>query len=121
MKRLLEFFSPDRATAVGFILFLVCVPFFVFCRTHHFCMFGHLQDAVTVWDTVNDWFWRFGFCGSIILGFRSGITFRYVFTFALAVGFLMIASPLNLGGILIFPVTGAACLFALASLAGWID
>ncbi|MEI7808125.1 MAG: hypothetical protein WCJ07_06535 [Verrucomicrobiota bacterium] len=121
MKRLLEFFSPDRAASVGFILFLTCVPFFLYCRTHHFCMAGHLQDEVTFLDKANDMFWQVGFMVSIILSFRSGITFRYVFTFAMAVGFLLVASPLGVGGVLIFPVTGAAGLFALASLMGWID
>ena len=121
MKRLLQFFSPDRATWIGFTLFIACVPSFVFCRTHHFCVFGHFQDEVTFLGKVNDLFWQFGFAVAMILSFRSGITFRYVFIFAMGAGFLFIASPLNFGGILILPVTGALCLFALAILIGWID
>src|ERR1035437_7548829 len=106
MKRLLQFFSPNRAISIGFTLFLACVPSFVFCRTHHFCMYGHFRDEVTFLGEANDLFWQSGFVVSIILSFRSGITFRYVFTFAMGVGFLLIASPLNFGGILILPVTG---------------
>ena len=121
MKRLLQFFSPGRAINIGFTVFLVCVPFFVLCRTHHFCMYGHFKDEATIWGEANDVFWQSGFILATLLCFRSGITFRYVFSFAMGVGFLLIASPLNLGGILILPVTGAAVLFALASLFGWID
>jgi hypothetical protein len=121
MKRFLQFFTPDRAIIIGFTVFLVCVPCFVFCQTHHFCMEGHLQDKVTFLDKANDSFWQSGFVVAMLLSFRSGITFRHVFTFATSVGFLLIASPLNFGGILILPVTGAACLFAIASLIGWID
>ena len=121
MKRLLQFFSSDRATWIGFSLFLACVPSFVFCRTHHFCMYGHFQDEVTLLDRVNDLFWQAGFIVSFIFSFRTDITFRYAFIFAMGVGFLLVASPLNLGGILILPVTGALCLFALASLIGWIE
>ena len=121
MKRVRKFFNPDRAIIIGFTVFLVCVPLFVFCRTHHFCVYGHFKDEVTFWDEANDVFWQSGFVVAIISSFRSGITFRYVFTFAISVGFLLIASPLNFGGILILPVTGAACLVAIASLIGWID
>jgi hypothetical protein len=121
MKRFLQFFSPDRAVIIGFILFLACVPSFVYCRTHHFCMYVHFQDEVTFLDKVNDVIWQFGFAVSIVLSFRSDITFRYAFLFASGVGFLFIASPLNLGGILILPFTAALCLFALACLIGWID
>ena len=121
MKRFLQFFSPDRATSIGFILFLVCVPSFVFCRTHHFCMYGHFQDEVALLARLNDVAWQGGFVVSMILSFRTDIIFRYVFIFAMGVGFLLVASPLNFGGILIFPVTGALCLFAIASLIGWVE
>lgn len=121
MKRFLQFFSPDRSIRIGFTLFLACVPSFVFCRTHHFGIYGHFKDELTFLDKVNDFFWQFGFVVSMILSFRSDITFRYVFTYAMGVGFLLIASPLNFGGILILPVTGALCLFALCCLLGWID
>ena len=121
VKRLLQFFSPDRAISLGFTLFLVCVPGFVFCRTHHFCMYGHFQDEVTLLAGLNDFLWQAGFMVSMILSFRTDLTFRYVFTFTTGIGFLLIASPLNLGGILILPVTGALCLFAIASLFGWIE
>jgi hypothetical protein len=121
MKKLLEFLSPDRSLLISFILFLAAVPSFVFCRTHHFCIYGHLEDNVTYWGHANDYFWQTGFIGGVILSFRSGIAFRYLFTFGLGVGFLLVADPRNLGGILIFPVTGALCLFALACLLGWID
>ncbi len=121
MKRLLQFFCPDRAIVISFITFLACVPCFVFCRTHHFCMEGHLKDAVTFWDEANDVIWRSGFVIAMILCFRSEITFRYVFAFAMGVGFLLIADPQNLCGALILPVTGALGLFALACLLGWID
>ncbi len=84
-------------------------------------MEGHLQDEVTFLDKANDWFWQLGFIASIILSFRSGITFRYAFIFSMAVGFLLIADPQNFFGILIFPIAGASCLFALAILVGWID
>ena len=121
MKRLLQFFSPERAISIGCILFLACVPSFVFCRTHHFCMYGHFQDEVTLLGRANDVLWQAGYVVSMLLSFRSDITFRYVFAFVMSVGFLLVASPLNFGGILIFPVTGAVCLFAIASLIGWIE
>ena len=121
MKRLLQFFSPDRAINIGFSGFLVCVPFFVFCQTHHFCIYGHFKDEVTFWGEANDVFWQSGFVVAMVLSFRSSITFRYVFTFAMSVVFLLIASPLGFCGILILPVAGALCLFAIACLLGWID
>jgi hypothetical protein len=96
------------------------VPSFVFCLTHHYSGFGH-EFPVTFLGEANDVAWRLGFLIAMILVFRSGITFRYLFIFALGVGFLLIASPLNLCGILILPVTGALCFFALAALVGWID
>jgi len=120
MKWLLKFLSPERVTLICFLLFLACVPFFVYCHSHHFTLFGH-ENAVTFLDRVNDVAWRSGFVIAMILVFRSEITFRYLFVFALGVGFLLIASPLNMCGILILPVTAAACLFALACLIGWID
>ena len=120
MKRFLKFFSPERATIICFLLFLACVPSFLFCRTHHFSVFGH-EYAVTFLDKANDVLWRLGFFIAMILIFRSDITFRYAFIFAMALGFLLVASPLNLCGILIFPITVAACLFAVACLIGWID
>jgi hypothetical protein len=120
MKRLLEFFSPDRATLICFLLFLACVPFFVYCRIHHFTVFGH-EYAVTFLDKANDVAWRSGFFIAMILIFWSEIKFRYAFIFAMGVGFLQIASPLNFFGILILPVAGALCLFALAGLLGWIE
>ena len=121
MKRIFEFLSPDRANWIAFVTFLVSVPCFVICRSHHFCVYGHLAENVTFLGGINDYFWQSGFIVGMILSFRSGITFRYIFIFAMGVGFLWIADPRNLGGILIYPVTGALCLFALASLIGWID
>lgn len=121
MKRLLQFFSPDRASSIGFILFLVCVPGFIYCRQRHFCMAGHLQDETAFWEQASDWFWQLGFAISVVLSFRADLTFRHAFVFAMAVGFLLIADPRNVGGILILPVVGASGLFALAALAGWID
>lgn len=84
-------------------------------------MEGHLQDEVVFLDKANDWFWQLGFIASILLSFRSGITFRFIFIFSTAVGFLLIASPLNLAAILIFPVLAACSLFAIGALIGWID
>ncbi len=121
MKRLLTFVNPERARLITFIWFLASVPCFLICRTRHFCVFGHLEDQTSFWDYANDVLWRSGFVVGMILCFRSDITFRYVFTFALSVGFLLCASPLGLLSILIYPVTAASCLFALASLLGWID
>ena len=121
MKRIFEFLSPDRANWIAFVTFLVSVPCFVICRSHHFCVYGHLAENVTFWGHINDYFWRSGFIVGMILSFRSEIAFRYLFVFAMGVGFLLIADPRNLGGILIYPATGALCLFALASLIGWID
>jgi hypothetical protein len=120
MKRLLKFFSPERATVISFLLFLACVPSFVFCRTHHFSAFGH-EYSTNFLDEANDVAWRLGFFIAMILIFRSEITFRYAFIFAMSVGFLLIASPLNFCGVLILPVTGALCLFALAVMLGWMD
>lgn len=121
MKRLIGFFSPDRSLRIGFVLFLAAVPFFVFYRTHHFGIYGHFKENLTILDRASDCFWEAGFVAAVILGFRTGITFRYIFTFALAVGFLLVADPRNLCGILILPVTGALCVFALACLLGWLD
>jgi hypothetical protein len=121
MKRFLQFLSPDRATNFCFTTFLVCVPSFIFCRTQHFCMEGHLKDSVSFLDRANDALWWLGFVVAIILSFRSDITFRYAFIFSIGVGFLLIAVPYNLWGILILPVTVALGLFALACLLGWIE
>ena len=120
MKRLLKFFSHERATLTSFLLYIACVPSFVFCRTHHFSAFGH-EYSTNFLDKANDATWRLGFFIAMILIFRSEITFRYAFIFAMSVGFLLIASPLNFCGVLILPVTGALCLFALAGMMGWID
>jgi len=120
MKRLLNFFNPERATLFSFLLFFVCVPSFVFCRTRHFSALGH-EYSTNFLDEANDAAWRLGFFVAMILIFRSDITFCYAFIFAVSVGFLLIASPLNFCGVLILPVTGALCLFALAVMLEWID
>ena len=121
MKQIFAWLSPDRANLITFVSFLVSVPCFVICRSHHFCIYGHLPENVSDWGRINDYVWQLGFIAGMILCFRSGITFRYAFIFAIAVGFLWVASPLNLCGILIYPVAAAACLFSLACLLGWID
>lgn len=121
MKKILNFLTPSRATFICFVAFLACVPSFIYCRNHHFCIYGHLQHEITFWEKANDLLWHSGFLVGMVLGFRSEIIFRYAFIFAMAVGFLLIADPRNLGGILILPVTAAAGLFAVAGLLGWLD
>jgi hypothetical protein len=121
MERILQFFSPDRARLITFVSFLASVPSFLICRTHHFCVYGHFHEETTSLGYANDYFWQAGFGVALLLCFRCDITFRYAFIFAMSVGFLWVASPLNLCGVLIYPVTAAAGLFALASLIGWID
>jgi len=84
-------------------------------------MAGHLQhpDDFTPVAYVTDALWFVGFLCSIVLAFRSDITFRYVFVFALGVGFLFIADPRGISEILRIPVHAALCLFAIACLIGW--
>jgi hypothetical protein len=122
MKRILEFLSPDRATRIAFLSFLVASPAYFICRSNHFCMAGHLQhsDDYTPLAYLTDGFWVIGFVCSIILAFRSDVTFRYVFMFALGVAFLCFADPRGIGGLLQIPVHVALGLFAIACLLGWI-
>ncbi len=63
----------------------------------------------------------FGFIISVVLAFRSEVTFRYAFIFALGVGFLFISDPRAVLGILEIPVQIVLCLFSIACLIGWID
>ncbi len=122
MKRILEFLSPDRATTGAFLSFLLASPAYYICRTRHFCIAGHLQhpDDFTPLACVTDGFWSIGFLCAMVLAFRSDVTFRFVFVFALGVGFLFLANPLGIGGVLWLPVLVALCLFAIACLMGWI-
>ena len=91
-------------------------------------MGGHLPDHrdlehthSTVLGYALDSIWVGGFALSVLMAFRSGITFRYAFIFALGVALLVVTNPVGLGDILGWRVHAALCLFALACLKGWID
>ena len=118
----MKLLSPDRATRIAFLSFLAASPAYYNCRSRHFCMAGHLQhaDDYTPFAYLTDAMWIIGFVCSIILAFRSDVTFRYVFVFALGVTFLFFADPHGIGEILRLPVHIALCLFAVACLLGWI-
>jgi hypothetical protein len=122
MKRILKFLSPDRATQIAFLSFLAASPAYHICRSKHFCMAGHLQhfDGYTSLAYLTDGLWIFGFLCSIVLAFRSDVTFRYVFLFALGVGFLFFADPRGIGGILQIPIHVSLGLFAIAGLLRWL-
>lgn len=125
MKRILAFVSADRA---AWIAFLVASPAYLLCRSTHFCMGGHLPDHGNLDHSHSlivgfalDSIWVAAFGLAVVMSFMGGITFRYIFIFALGVGFLFIADPRGIGGILAWPVHAALCLFAIACLKGWID
>lgn len=122
MKRLLEFLNPTRATQLGFLLFLVASPAYYICRSNHFSMAGHLQHSgdLTSLAVLTDGLWTIGFLTSSVLAFRSEISFRYVFVFALGVAFLFFGDPRGVGAILQIPVHIALCVFSIACLIGWI-
>jgi hypothetical protein len=75
MKRLSEFLTPDRSLRISFSLFLAAVPSFVFFRTHHFGMYGHIEKSMGFWDHASDYFWWFGFGAGTIPSFRSEVVF----------------------------------------------
>lgn len=127
-KRRTKFASAERASWIAFAAFLAVSPLYAWCQLTHYCMGGHLPDHpalghshATTLAFLLDGLWTVVFGAVAILAFFSGITFRYVFVFALGIGFLFVADPRGIGEILIWPVLVATCLFAIASLRGWID
>jgi len=51
MKRPSEFLTPDRSLRISFSLFQTAVPSFVFRRTHHFGMYGQIEESMGFWTT----------------------------------------------------------------------
>jgi len=120
VKRLLApFLSPEVASRVAFITFLLVSPEYYWCRTHHFCCGGgHLEGADSVaLPYLVDSFWCIGFLAAVVLAFSSRITFRYVFLFFLALGFLTVAAE----PLFVLPIWMGTGLFSAACLVGWIE
>lgn len=80
---------------------------------------GHSHS--TALGYVTDTIWVVAFGLAVVLAFLSGLTFRYAFVFALGVGFLLIADPRGVSGIVLWPAHVALSVFAIACLKGWID
>jgi len=78
-------------------------------------------DDFTPLAKLTDTLWVAVFASSIVLAFRSEISFRIAFIFALGVGFLMVADPRGVGSLLQIPVHIVLCLISIGCLAGWIE
>jgi hypothetical protein len=122
MKRLLDFLAPDRSARIAFLSFLAVSPAYFLCGQQHYCIGGHLSDLedFEVLPYLTDTLWVVGFLISILLAFRTGITFRYVFVFALGVGSLF-AFPPGLNSLVGFGIHVTLCALAVCFLCDWID
>ena len=78
---------------------------------------SHAVALGYLFDTI--WVGAFGL--AVVLAFLSALTFRYAFAFALGVGFLFIADPRGVSGIVLWPAHLVLAVFAIACLRGWID
>jgi len=118
MRKHLELLSPERSTQAAFLLFLVTSPAYGVCRFNHFWCHGHygLADNATPIEYVTDGLLIVGFVLSVLLAFRSDISFRYVFLYGLGIGLVCYSAP----NILVCGVYVALLLFAVGCLLGWI-
>ena len=119
----MQFLSRDRCLRFSLILFFSASIFYALCQSRHFCIGGHLlhPDDYTPLARVTDAYWLIAFVASILLIFRSELTFRYSFIYSIAVIFLLISWRSGVYGILGLPVQLALTVFAIACWRGLID
>ncbi|HEX7860599.1 MAG TPA: hypothetical protein VF773_09755 [Verrucomicrobiae bacterium] len=123
LNLILQFFSRDRCLRFSLVLFLTGSLFYYLCQTQHFCIGGHLlhPDDYTPLAPVTDVYWLIAFVGSILLIFRSELTFRYSFIFAFGVAFLLFSWRTELYNILGLAIHMGLAVFAIACWRSWIE
>jgi len=84
-------------------------------------MAGHGRHFDGLWPYLVDTTWQAGFVSTILLVFRSDITFRYAFVYAILIGVLFFVAPMGLLSILTIPLLIACGAFWIACLLDWID
>src|SRR5262245_8726604 len=121
MRRFLDHFDEGRSLGWFFFAFILGSAGYMVCQTSHFCMGGHNAHPEEVSETFLarcvDAFWISAFVLSMLLIFKSGITFRYVFVFSIGMVLLFFCGYDLIG----IPLHSLLAVIAIAFRAGWID